>query len=49
MSRIVGLNDLKKKNESKEDKKQEQLYVGGINDRGFVSYIKFYYLSFYNE
>lgn len=36
MSRIVGLNDLKKKNESKEDKKQEQLFAGGLDQRGLV-------------
>lgn len=32
----MGLNDLKKKNESKEDKKQEQLFAGGLDQRGLV-------------
>jgi hypothetical protein len=36
MSRIVGLNDLKKKNdESKEEKKQNQFFAGGLDQRGF--------------
>jgi len=39
MSRIVGLNDLKKKEDEEKDPRQEQLFAGGLDQRGYVIFV----------
>lgn len=42
MSRIVGLNDLKKKEDEEKDPRQEQLFAGGLDQRGYF-FLNSYY------
>lgn len=41
MSRIVGLNDLKKKDDEEKDPRQEQLFAGGLDQRGYVPFFAY--------